>query len=576
MKLFFFSVIAAFLVLYPVQDARAMERETETKSVEVEPAPTPTGIPGHVLKLLNGTGASRAGTDALKAFYGKLPASSVWVDENGPTPAGKAAHAEIARADDYGLDPGDFALPSLDGAKSDPEQLARIELQMSRAVLLYARHAGGARVKPGAAGSQLRKTPPLPDPADVLERISSESDPAAYLRSLHPAHPQFEALRQRLLTLRKAKDEKTRAAVPKGPVLRKGTSHEHVALLRKRLAMTEAKGDARKFDAAVEAAVKKFQRDNALSSDGVVGAGTRRALNGNTSEAQLVKILINMERWRWLPAEMGAEAGIYVWANIPEYRVRIVRKREIVFSERVIVGKVDKQTPVFSDKIEWIEFHPTWYVPNSIKVDDILPSLRRPTSQVMKRYHLRLNCGRHGSNPATIDWNSVDIRKCSVSQPPGAKSVLGDFKFKFPNKHDVYMHDTPTKRLFSRTTRTFSHGCVRIRNPRRMAEILLEHDKQMSSTRVAQILAGPRSLHKEDLNRHVPVHITYFTAIFDDKDTFLSRPDIYGHDKRLAQALLGKGHLLPLPAITVRTARKKKRKPAATSDNWWQPSYLQN
>lgn len=575
MQLFFYTVIAVFLFLCPIGEAGAMERETTTEVAE--PAPPPAGIPGHVLKLLEGTSANKAGTDVLKAFYGKLPAKPIWVNENGPTLAGKAVHAEISRAGDYGLDADVFALPSLDGVSAEPEQLATVELQMSRAVLLYARHAGGGRVKPGSAGPQLRETPPMPDPADVLERISSEGDAAAYLRSLHPSHPQFEALRQRLLAMRKSKDEKARGRIPDGPALRKGNKHEHVALLRRRLAVTEAADDARVFDAAVEAAVKKFQRGNGLSADGVVGSGTRRALNGNTSEAQLVKILINMERWRWLPAEMGGDAGIYVWANIPEYRVRIVKGSETVFSERVIVGKVDKQTPVFSDKMEWIEFHPTWYVPNSIKVDDILPSLRRPTSQVMTRYHLRLNCGRHGSNPKEIDWNSVDIRKCSVSQPPGAKSVLGDFKFKFPNKHDVYMHDTPTKRLFSRTTRTFSHGCVRIRNPRRMAEILLEHDKQMSSTRVGQILAGPRSLHKEDLNRHVPVHMTYFTVIFDDKGTYLSRSDIYGHDRRLAQALLGKGHVLPPPPVAVRTARKKKRKPApAASQNWWQPSYLQN
>ena len=305
--------------------------------------------------------------------------------------------------------------------------------------------------------------------------------------------------------------------------------------------------------------------------------GPAAPLNGDAPEVQLVKILINMERWRWLPADLDGDAGIYIWANIPDYRVRIVKQGKLEFSERVIVGKTNKRTPVFSDELEWIEIHPTWYVPNSIKVEDILPSLRRPTSRVMTRYHLKLHCGRHGSDPKSIDWNSVDIRKCSISQPPGNKSVLGDFKFKFPNKHDVYMHDTPTKGLFKRATRTFSHGCVRIQNPRRMAEILLAHDKQMSSERLGEILAGPRRLHKEDLNRHVPVHITYFTAVFSDDGKFTTRPDIYGHDKRLAQVLMGKGHLMPAPPVAARTARKKKRRrPGTQAGNWWQPNYLQN
>ncbi len=574
MQFVIYAAIALLLFVFPAGNARAMEREAS--AAPSESAKSPSTIPGFVLELLGDVSANDAGGAALRSFYGRLNARPIWTDGKGVTGAGEAVSAEIARAGDYGLDAADFTLPSRGTADSDLEKLARIELQLSRAVLLYARHAGGGRVKPGAVGPQLRKTPPLPDPAEVLDKVSSGDDQVAFLRSLHPAHPQFEDLRQRLLELRKTKGERARTAIPAGPALRKGARHEHVELLRKRLDLTQAQGDARLFDKGLEEAVKKFQRSNGLSADGVVGNGTRRVLNGDTSEAQTVKILINMERWRWLPDDLGGDAGIYVWANIPEYRVRIVKQRDIVFSERVIVGKVDKQTPVFSDKMEWIEFHPTWYVPNSIKVDDILPSLRRPTSRVMQRYHLRLNCGAHGSDPKSIDWSSVDIRKCSVSQPPGAKSVLGDFKFKFPNKHDVYMHDTPTKGLFSRTTRTFSHGCVRIRNPRRMAEILLEHDKQMSSTRVGEILGGRRALHKEDLNRHVPVHITYFTAIFDDEGVFTSRPDIYGHDRRLAQALLGKGHILPPPPVALRKARKKKRNATTASETWWQPSFLQN
>lgn len=515
--------------------------------------------------------------DALGAWYAKPDTKPLWTGDKGFTDAASAVIAEIRGADAFGLDPSVFKLPDPPGPDTAPEALGRAELQLSRAVLIYARQARGGRVAPGKVGHQLQDVPALPDPAAVLEDISRSDDPAAWLRSLHPRHPQFEALRKKLAELRGGGERQTKVKLPAGPVLRRGISHAHVAILRKRLDVVSGEGvKPQLFDEGVAAAVKRFQRENGLAADGVVGAGTRRALNGGgTPEAQILKILVNMERWRWLPADLDGDAGIYVWANIPEFRVRIVKQGDVVFKERVIVGKTNKQTPVFSDEMEWIEFHPTWYVPNSIKREDILPSLRRPTSQVMKRYHLQLNCGRHGRDPKAIDWSTVDIRNCSVSQPPGKRSVLGDFKFKFPNKHAVYMHDTPTKGLFNRQTRTFSHGCVRIRNPRRMAEILLDHDKGLTSTRVGEILAGPRSLHKEELNRNIPVHITYFTMLFDEDGTLVNNADYYGHDRRLAQALTGKGHLLPVVAAPARRKRAPRRRESSV-DHWSEQSLSQN
>jgi len=179
---------------------------------------------------------------------------------------------------------------------------------------------------------------------------------------------------------------------------------------------------------------------------------------------------------------------------------------------------------------------------------------------------LRLDCGPLGRDWKTIDWETTDIRKCSISQPPGERSVMGDFKFKFPNAHAVYMHDTPLKRLFKSTTRAYSHGCVRIQNPRRMAEILLAHDKGLTSTRIGEILKGPKRLHKEDLTRHVPVHMTYFTSIFDKDGALRTLPDLYGHDRRLAQLLTGKGRLLRVPAIV---AKHKPRATQTAQDTGW-------
>lgn len=568
--------VAAMIVALPLRTAEALE------PVVVDgPAAPAQGIVEIVLEDLgdDSTGRSertQAELDALRSFYRRPGAKPLWVNEQGVTQAARAVAAEIARADDYGLSAADIELPPLYAGAPSPKDLGRAEVGLSRAVLTYARHAKGGRSKLGKLGAQLTEQPRLPEPGAVLEAVAASDDRAAYLRSLHPQHPQFQALREKLVTLRKDKARRAEAKLPDGPVLRRGSAHDHVVLLRKRLGAAAAPADAKakRFDEGVETAVKRFQRENGLTVDGIVGPGTRRALNADSAEKQILRLLINMERWRWLPDDLDGEAGIHVWANIPEFRVRVVKRGKVAFDERAIVGKVDKQTPVFSDIMEWIEIHPTWYVPNSIKVADILPSLRR-SNRVMTRYHLRLDCGRHGRNPEKINWDEVNIRNCSVSQPPGEKSVLGDFKFKFPNKHAVYMHDTLTRRLFSAGIRTFSHGCIRIKNPRRMTEILLAHDKGITSERIGEILEGPRRLHKEEFERPVPVHITYFTALFDPDGNFVTRPDYYGHDSRLADALTGKGHLLPIAQVPGRRKRVRKRR-ASREQQWWQQDYMQN
>ncbi len=277
------------------------------------------------------------------------------------------------------------------------------------------------------------------------------------------------------------------------------------------------------------------------------------------ADKRSAQLLINMERWRWMPEKMQGDNNIFVWANVPELKVRIVKDGKIVFFERVIAGLRSKQSPMFSDKMEWIEFNPTWFIPNSIKVADILPSLRRK-GRVMSRYHLRIDCGAHGTDFTKIDWNKVDIRKCSVIQPTGAKSVLGKLKFKFPNKHAVYMHDTLTPGLFNQKHRILSHGCIRVRNPHRMAEILLANDKGMSAKRVRTLLARG-GLHTEHLSKSIPVHITYFSTRVKKDGTLAHHPDYYGHDKRLAQALLGKGHLFKGAIYSGSSRKRRKRKP---------------
>ena len=516
---------------------------------------------------------------ALAAFYAQSDRQPIWVGSAGHLPKSLAVIAEFKHADNYGLRPRDFTLadanaPALVGKMPKPSfaQLAKIEISVSRNALKYARYAKGGRIDPRKLSRFQDRGPILPDPEKVLATLAKTDKPVQVLRSYHPQHKEFKALRKKLASLSgssrpvKRKKTTTKLKFPiNGPTLRLGTKHAQVALLRKRLGLKPA--NDHEFDDVLLAGVKTFQKKNGLGRDGVVGPGTRLALSGATSrksspEKLRARLLINMERWRWMPKRMQGNNNIFVWANVPELQVRIIRNGKAVFTEKAIAGQLSKQSPMFSDKMEWIEFNPTWFIPNSIKVADILPSLRGK-GRVMSRYHLRIDCGKHGKDYTKIDWKKVDIRKCSVIQPTGAKSVLGKLKFKFPNKHAVYMHDTLTPGLFNRKHRILSHGCIRVRNPRRMAEVLLANDKGMSAKRVGSFLARG-GLHTERLKRSIPVHITYFSTRIKEDGSLSNHPDYYGHDKRLAQAMLGKGHLFSGAIYSGRKkyVRKPRPKPA--------------
>jgi len=505
------------------------------------------------------TAARKSERGALVEFYAAPGQRLLWIDDRGLTERGKAVMAEIAKADDYGLRAADYRLPkpdTFDAASADAaEWLAEAETKISYAVLRYARDARGGRIDPSRLSRNLDPTLALPKPLEVIESIAIRSDPAAYVRSFQPDQPQFEALRQKLLELRGGKTETVKPAVqiPDGPLLRLGIVHEQVALLRKRLEVSSANPDRVMqmiFDEQVAEAVRRFQRAHGAVPDGVVGAGTRRLLNGGSQSratgnpAQIRAILINMERWRWLPHDLGA---FYVTVNVPEFMLRVVSDDGPVYTTRVIVGKPNTQTPIFSDEMQTVVFGPYWNVPTSIKVAEIRPYLRQESggwlfrgggwnTSVLRRHGLRVRYGARELDPASIDWNRVDIRTLQLYQPPGPRNVLGKVKFMFPNKHDVYMHDTPQKHLFAQPVRAESHGCMRVQNPERLAAIIMKRDKGWNEGRTYSALETGYD-HQVPLHRKIPVYVTYFTLTVNADGSISTYRDIYGHDARMAGAL---------------------------------------
>src|SRR5262245_946370 len=269
-----------------------------------------------------------------------------------------------------------------------------------------------------------------------------------------------------------------------------------------------------------------------------------RARPGEAGNSSTVRRLIaNMERWRWLPDDLG---DFYVWDSVPEQMTRVVDRQEVTLAEKIVVGKPSTPTPIFSANMQFVIFHPSWGVPAGMKVEELWPQLRNTgggwfssyplASTVLAGHGLYVSRGGHPINPDAVDWSSADIRQFEFTQPPGPKNVLGIVKFRFPNKHDVYMHDTPERHLFGGAVRAFSHGCMRVQNPVRLATVLLAHDKGWSANEVEGYVRRGGEIA---LSKPIPVHVTYFTAVVDDAGKVQYFPDIYGLDDRVASALEG-------------------------------------
>ena len=282
------------------------------------------------------------------------------------------------------------------------------------------------------------------------------------------------------------------------------------------------------------------------------------------------RILANMEQWRWMPIDMGET---YVWNNIPEFIQRVVHDGQVVRTEKIVAGELSKQTPIFSRPLKKIVFRPKWRVPESIKVREIWPSLLRGGG-LMAQYGLQIETKDGQPVPfRSVNWATSDIRNYEVIQPPGGKSVLGVVKFSFPNQHTVYMHDTPDKYMFASSQRTYSHGCMRVKNPVQLAQVLLGYDKGWDAAAVEALTrTGP--LDNEVLMDHkIPVHITYFTALVAQDGSVKTFRDVYGHERRITQALEGKwseivkgrDHLAPVEPDMAAAVRPRMA-PSRTAD----------
>jgi len=491
---------------------------------------------------------------ALPLFYERRGYHLAWSGEQGPLPRADTLMATIKQADMEGLRPHDYHLakiqgmiektrPSEDGKRpGDLNQLVDLDLLLTDAFLIYGSHLLIGRINPESIDPEWVANRRQADMAEILQRAVETGQIAESLRNLLPPQPGYGRLKQALANYRTIDGQGGWPEVPDGPKMQKGDRGQRVAALRDRLSASgdivpEPGDTAELFNDGLEEAVRRFQRRHGLQDDGVVGPASLAALNV-TAEERARQIEINLERWRWLPQDLG---DTYLLLNIANFELDVVNQTRPVMSMRAIVGKHYRRTPVFSDKITYLVLNPYWHVPPKLAVQDILPQARKDANYLVDQ-KIRVYQGWGGDSkeidPKDIDWSKVTARNFPYRfrQDPGPKNALGRVKFMFPNKFDVYLHDTPSPELFGKTERTFSSGCIRIEKPIDLAEYLLRDDPKWGREEILAAIA--RGVEQTvQLPHPVPIHLLYWTAWADEDGSVYSRNDIYGRDRLLDQAL---------------------------------------
>jgi L,D-transpeptidase YcbB len=533
--------------------------------------------------------------DDIIAFYQARDFAPVWVSAGGQWNRAQDLIATLADADAHAMVAEDYLpsqmatfSDDLTGlAGGDQERLAHLDLALTAVALRYAMHASGGRLIPNRLSASHDLKPPTVNGREALGRLAEESSPGAYLESLHPVHPAYAAFRQALADL-SAQADRDQVPIADGPVIRPGETDARIPAIRDRLAglghlepesrveavshvevaapisiasetpvfgnyetiviveavAPELRSEAPRraappsatptgsqvLDAETEEALRAFQAAAGITVDGIIGPQTISALNAGSIEQRIRRLVYNMERLRWLPRDLGPK---HVFVNSAAFETQVIEDGEIIWQSKVIVGKPQYQTVFFSDKMDHVVFNPYWGVPGSIIIRDMLPEVRQdPYWFDREGYEVTDLQGR--VIPSTsVDWWNFDTENfpIGVRQPPGPNNALGEIKFMFPNKHAIYLHDTPSKPLFSRSSRAFSNGCVRVEDPWGFAEILLGWDQQ----RIASTRATTRN-HTVTLDHKIPVHLTYFTAWPDETGRVQYYEDVYNRDQLLERA----------------------------------------
>lgn len=483
--------------------------------------------------------------EAARGHYERTAWRGLWLRDGD----GRAAEALLAALEDapsHGLPAARRPvgpLRALVAAATDEAGRAAAELALTRAFLDHARDLSSGLLDPRRIDRDFDFAPTPPDPAALLARVAAEGAAPA-LAALAPADPGYARLVAHLAALRALDPDAWGASAPAGETIRAGARSPRVAAVRARLvalgaAPADPAAEADLYDPALEAAVRGFQRRNGLNDDGEIGQRTVEAMNASV-EDRIGQVLVNLERMRWKNFDRGRR---HVYVNQADFTVRLIEDGATLFEERVVVGSRRDRTPEFSDRIDHLVFNPSWNVPRSIATQEILPLLQEdPDYLAKKNMRLVSTGGEPAPDPATTDWSLYSARDFPwrVRQAPGAGNALGQVKFMFPNHHAIYLHDTPQKHLFAKDARAFSHGCIRVQDPMRLAFLLIAPQDADPQARIDRLLAAGRETVVR-LDEPVPVHLDYRTAWIAEDGAPEYRADVYGRDARVLDALRAAG-----------------------------------
>jgi len=491
--------------------------------------------------------------ETLPGFYEARLYQPAWLD--GPRTTSRARDLVSAMRDAKldGFEPDDYHAAVVDSLMSglgedDEEEIRRrvdLDLLLTDAFLMLGSHLLHGRVNPESRDPEWRASRRGVDMKEVLEKALEDGDMFGALDALRPAEETYRGLRDALRQYREIMADGGWGTIPSGEMLEPGSRSPRVVALRARLAVTgdlpppAANGadDPELLDDEVAQGVRRIQTRYGLEPDARVGPATLRAINVSV-EDRVAQLEVNLERWRWMPQELGDR---YFLVNIAGFRVELWEDGDRVRTIRGIVGRAFRQTPVFSGTMTYLVLAPHWHVPPGIAANDQLPRIRNDPGYLATQRMTLLDQGTNRVvDPHSVDWTGMGgaefNRRYRIRQDPGPQNALGDVKFMFPNRFNVYLHDTPGRDLFDRASRDFSSGCIRVEGALDLAAHLLREDPSWTPERIREVVRGGRERYV-NLPTPYQVHLQYWTAWLDEEGRVNFREDIYNRDPRVRQAL---------------------------------------
>lgn len=530
----FYGLWLIILTLSYSQLASSRDTLTLRQHIEGSTAEYPLSAFGIPLKM----------ETSLQEFYLQRNFVPAWFDgSRRPTPQALAIIDEISRIASDGLLPNDYHFTKLASfADADTSNYVQYDMLLSNALATLSQHLLIGKVDPESLFQDWSVQRRHQDLTDILEKFTKTDDVAAAIDQLRPNQVRYYRLKKQLERLR-ANEQPEWPALALSPAIKPGTKDPRIMNIRQRLiywadlkysAIDEADAlDDDLYTLTMKGAIQNFQRRHGLEEDGVIGKLTLEALNISPMEREK-QIVNNLERWRWLTADLGEK---YVLVNIASFELRVIDNGQTIMRKPVIVGRDYRRTPVFSDTIRYLVFNPTWTVPSTIAVKDKLPEIRKDPTYLSRLGYTLYDSKQTVVDPSKVDWKALSGRSFPyrMVQAPGPLNALGQVKFMFPNPYDVYLHDTPARELFSKKERAFSSGCVRVSNPLELAAWLLK-DNGIGRQQIDDIVAKG-ALQTIFLKKPIPVHIEYWTAWIDSQEELHFRNDIYQRDPTLTAAL---------------------------------------